>query len=209
MTNKSDIWKDKKFIRINHRSIDGGLFRLKGAVLKVLFVRLLLADDNGFCNFSNYWISHVTELDCNSVKLADLKLEELGWITINRPVKNGKKLKTPDGKWAKCTAQVNVENLPGYLRGVFRIEDRLLHPELKSLPTDSEIAVSDLPPSNSLNSINSVMALLSALTNKYQIKPDYEDYAFEVLETLRITDPVDLDKLWALTKEYRILVCLL
>ena len=156
--NHQKDWTDRKFIRINHSAVEEGFYQnLAGNEVKVLEVRLHLANDYGDCDFASYWVSKKTNLSLPTVLSAERKLEDLGWLLFNRQTVNGKKRKTEDGKWAKNTCRINFNRLPNYLRGVFRQEDRSKFFTTSNEPTVDKNFVTEKTATNSLKENNSLV----------------------------------------------------
>lgn len=190
---KDTSWRDKKFIRINHRAIDDGLFQLKGSVLKVFLVRLLLADNDGYCNFSTYWVAKKTGQTIATVIKAETKLENLGWFIFDRQIKDGKKRRAKNGRWAKNTCKINLRTLPNYLRGVFR--------DKKDDQTVDKNYATEKVSSISLNEI-----LLGAFSKNalQHFKPNnnYERIAYEAWQEIAPNNPGTLITFLKLSKKF-------
>lgn len=145
---KNKDWMDKKFIRINHRALEEGLFKINSSTLKVLLARLLLTNDNNVCDFSSYWVSRSTGLSLGTVIKAEKELERLGWLFFSRQGQGGIKKRGQNGTWAKNTCKIG--HLPDYLRGVFRDEDRDQKLTTVIEPTVDNNSVTEKSTTNSL-----------------------------------------------------------
>lgn len=172
--NAKQAWSDKKFIRINHRAIEKGLFQLKGSSLKVLLVRLLLSDDSGNCNFSSYWVAKQTGLTHTTALKSERQLENLGWFSFTRQSINGKKRKTKEGKWAKNTCRTNLEKLPTYLQGVFNRGIGRSFLTTASEPTVNKNFVTEELSSNSVNRNSSIKNITKVIYKHSQYYGDPE-----------------------------------